>query len=57
MYASRRTALKLTTERGMKQEIQFGDPEKENPPFIHLQEETERARVALETVRDLLSPT
>ncbi|WMX46315.1 hypothetical protein RGF97_17725 [Streptomyces roseicoloratus] len=54
MYASRQAALKLTTERGMEQEIRFGDPEEENPSFIHLREETDRARVVLETVRDLL---
>ncbi|MYW17611.1 hypothetical protein GT039_18950 [Streptomyces sp. SID2955] len=55
MYASRQATLKLTMERGMEQEIRFGDPEEENLSFIHLREETERARVVLETVRDLLS--
>ncbi|MER7932107.1 MULTISPECIES: hypothetical protein [unclassified Streptomyces] len=55
MYASRQATLKLTMERGMDQEIRFGDPEEENPSFIHLRDETERARVVLETVRDLLS--
>ncbi|MER7908198.1 hypothetical protein [Streptomyces sp. NPDC096068] len=54
MYASRKTTLKLATERGMEQEIRFGDPEEENPSFIHLPEETEHARAVLETVRDLL---
>ncbi|WP_333749160.1 hypothetical protein [Streptomyces sp. IBSBF 2394] len=55
MYASRQAALKLTMERGMEQEIRFGDPEEENPSFIYLPEETERARAVLATVRDLLS--
>lgn len=55
MYVSRRTALKMTTERDMHQAIQFGDPEEENPSFIHLREETEHARVAWETVHDLLA--
>ncbi|MEU1667408.1 hypothetical protein ABZ547_28260 [Streptomyces sparsogenes] len=55
MYASREAALKLTMERGIEREIRFGDPEEENPSFIHLREETERAGAVLETVRDLLS--
>lgn len=42
-------------ERGIEREIRFGDPEEENPSFIHLREETERAGAVLETVRDLLS--
>lgn len=55
MYASRQAALKLTMERGMEQEIRFGDPEEENPSLIYLPEETEHARAVLATVRDLLS--
>ena len=55
IYASRRATLELTMEWGMEQEIRFGDPEDEDPSFIHLRDETERARAALETVRGLLS--
>lgn len=55
MYASRQATLELTMEWGMEREIRFGDPEDEGPSFIHLREETERARAVLETVRDLLS--
>jgi hypothetical protein len=55
MHASRQAALKLTMDWGMEQEIRFGDPEEENPSFIHLREETEHARAVLATVRDLLS--
>lgn len=55
MYASRQAALKLTMERGIEQEIRFGDPEEENPSFIYLPDETEHARTVLATVRDLLS--
>ncbi|MFJ1782372.1 hypothetical protein ACIOKA_37335 [Streptomyces anulatus] len=55
MYASRQAVLKLPMEWDMVQEVGFGDPEEEDPPFIYLREETEHARTMLATVRNLLS--
>ncbi|MFI1851801.1 hypothetical protein [Streptomyces sp. NPDC020480] len=55
MYASRKAALDTAVAHEMNLTIEFGDPELETPSSIELEEETERARVALELVRELLS--
>ncbi|MCW7942728.1 hypothetical protein AAW14_11940 [Streptomyces hygroscopicus] len=54
MYATRQTALKTAMGCGTELEIHFGDPELEVPSRIDLREETERARMVLQTVRELL---
>lgn len=55
MYASRKAALDIASKRGMELTIEFGDPELEALSYLDLEAETERARVALTTVRELLS--
>lgn len=55
MYASRKAALDIASTRGMELTIEFGDPELESISYLDLKAETERARVALTTVRELLS--
>ncbi|GAA3616263.1 hypothetical protein ACG5V6_05245 [Streptomyces chitinivorans] len=55
MYASRKAALGLASERGMELTIEFGDPELEPVSSLDLEAETERAWAALEIVRELLS--
>lgn len=55
MYASRKAALDVAVAHGMDLTIEFGDPELETPSSIELGEETRRARVTLELVRELLS--
>lgn len=57
MYASRQAALKTVIELGMEPEIQFGDAELETPSRFNLRNETERALVTLQTVRELLTDT
>ncbi|MGW3060781.1 hypothetical protein ACWC98_33355 [Streptomyces goshikiensis] len=55
MYASRKAALDIATKREMELTIEFGDPELELLSYLDLKAETERARVALTTVQELLS--
>ncbi|MEU3904727.1 hypothetical protein AB0F20_12965 [Streptomyces goshikiensis] len=55
MYASRKAALDIASKRQMDLTIEFGDPELEELSYLDLKAETERARVALTTVRELLS--
>ncbi|MEB8343914.1 hypothetical protein [Streptomyces endophyticus] len=55
MFATRSSALKVAMERAMEPEIRFGDPELEVLSRINLPEETERANIALRTVRGLLA--
>ncbi|MEU3352289.1 hypothetical protein [Streptomyces sp. NPDC037389] len=55
MYASRKAALDIASKREMDLTIEFGDPELEELSYIDLKAEAERARVALTTVRELLS--
>ncbi|MFF2557404.1 hypothetical protein ACFVUS_40830 [Nocardia sp. NPDC058058] len=55
MYRSRLALLKTATAHGMDTTIQFGDPEFEEPSRIDLSIEVERARVARDLVRTLLS--
>lgn len=54
MYSTRNAALLTAKERRMELEIQFGDPELEVTSQMDLQAETERARAALQEVRELL---
>ncbi|MFJ5309957.1 hypothetical protein [Streptomyces sp. NPDC088350] len=55
MYRTRQAALKTAAQGAMELEIQFGDPDLEIPSRIDLQDETEQARIALQTVRELLA--
>ncbi|MFD4956198.1 hypothetical protein [Streptomyces sp. NPDC058451] len=55
MYASRKALLDLAVAREMDPTIHFGDPELEPVTHLDLKAETERARVARQTVRALLS--
>ncbi|MET7485108.1 hypothetical protein [Streptomyces sp. NPDC005538] len=55
MYASRKAALDTAVDQGMNLNIAFGDPELETLSFLDLRVETDRAHVALKTVRELLS--
>ncbi|MER8096476.1 hypothetical protein [Streptomyces goshikiensis] len=55
MYASRKAALDIASKREMELTIEFGDPELEELSYIDLKAEAERARIALTTVRELLS--
>ncbi|WP_435284656.1 hypothetical protein [Streptomyces koelreuteriae] len=55
MYRTRQAALKTAVEGEMELEIQFGDPELEMPSRCDLRDETEQARIVLQTVRELLA--
>lgn len=55
MYASRRASLDIAVAREMDLTIRFGDPELEPVTGLDLRAETERAYVARETIRALLS--
>lgn len=55
MYRTRQAALKTAVQGAMELEIQFGDPDLEIPSRIDLQDETEQAHIALQTVRELLA--
>ncbi|MGW6358742.1 hypothetical protein ACWFR5_27105 [Streptomyces sp. NPDC055092] len=55
MYASRKAALDIASQQEMEPTVEFGDPELEPLSRFNLMEEVERARTAVEFVRELLS--
>ncbi|WP_214105220.1 hypothetical protein [Acrocarpospora catenulata] len=55
MYLSRKVTLDTLLAYDMEPEIQFGDAELEDVSRFNLRDDTEQARLALQTVQELLS--